>query len=115
MTISAERIVDISGGTSYKLVEQPISFTFDYNPELNTASVRVDFIQMLDVDGVSRNVNMGNKGTTRRQWSAISSFYPCTNGETDPVSGADLTNISLRGVMLLLLEMFDKMRVQDNT
>lgn len=114
MTTSTERIVDISGGTEYLLVAQPINFSFNNNPELNTADVRVEFIQMLEVDGTTRNVNYGSKGSVTRAYSEISTQYPAYPGKLDPESGADLTQISVKGIMILLQDMFDKMYVQDN-
>lgn len=116
-TTDPSRVTDISGGTSYSLIDSPVEFTFRFNPEAGEARALVQFIQMLDVDGTTQNVNRGNRGSVNADWTEVfgatefRNLQPAYAGATDPVTAADLTQISMRGVMQILLDMFDRMYV----
>ena len=116
-TTDPSRITDISGGTSYSLIDSPVEFTFRFNPADGEAYTIVEFIQMLDVDGSTQNVNRGSKGSVKADWTEVfgseefRNLQPAYAGATDPVTAADLTQISMRGVMQILLDMFDRVYV----
>ena len=114
MPISTTRIVELTG-TAFKLIAQPVRINFEHNPETGTAGLRFEFIQMLDVDGVTRNVNFGRLGHVSRNWTDIETSQPAYAGALDPVTGADLTQVSMRGVLMILMDAFDRGYAQDNT
>jgi hypothetical protein len=114
-TISPERIQTLSG-TTFELVVQPIKMELRRDPENNANNELVfTWSENLRVDGASRRKDYARVGTNQRYVNSVGSIYPAYAGATDPHSGADLTQISIDGIVQLLLDAFDKMYVQDVT
>jgi hypothetical protein len=113
MATSPERIVDLTG-TDFKLVAQPTMFQFTRDIETNEADVRIQWQQALTVDGVANRIDIGTSGVVHRGWNVAKDIQPAYPGATDPITGADLTQISFRGILSLLNDAFDRLYVIDN-
>lgn len=114
MPISNKRKTRLDG-TTFALVAHPTEIRFTTNPATGEVSLDMQFMEMLMVDNVvARNVNFGRAGRVRRDWKSIKNIRPAYPGATDPVTGADLTQISFRGIAELLQDAFDRVYEADN-
>ena len=114
MPVSAERKTPIVG-TTIELVAYPNEFSLMWDPSANSGKVAFKWIEFLEVDGAMAGRDAGREGYTVRQWSAVKNISPAYPGEVDPNTGADLTQISMAGVLKILLSAFDRAYVQDVT
>ena len=114
MPIAEER-KELLSGTVFELVVHPLEVRISRDPETNTGSISYQWQQHLAIDGNVRRKEYAKTGSVSRNLDQVGSVYPAYAGETDPHSGADLTQISMDGVVKILLSAFDKAYVQDVT
>ena len=112
MPISSTRITEVTG-TTIELVAMPKEILFMWRPEDSNGRLIWSWLEHLVVDDVVNAKDFGRYGKTSRNWDDIKNLQPAYSGEVDPVTGADLTQISMRGVMAILQSAFDRAYEQD--
>ena len=112
MAIAPERITQLTG-TDFDLVVYPVAFNIRKNPATNLQEMSVDWVQFLRIDGVNQDRDFGKRGRTQRDLAAVGAATPAT-GETDPNTGASLSNISIQGALNVILAGWEQAYVADN-
>ena len=112
-TISPERTETLTG-TDFELVVLPVDIILHRNPETGDTSIMWRWTQHLSVDGAVRKKDYVKTGSNFREFADIASLQPAYVGAIDPYTSADLTDISMAGVVQILLDAFDRAYVQDS-
>ena len=115
MSISETR-KELLTGTTFQRIVFPEVVELRWDPtNISKGSLRWNFKEWLVVDGAASGKESNLTGHTNREFSAVKNVQPAYAGTVDPVTGADLTQISLHGVFLILNDAFDRAYEQDAT
>lgn len=112
MAIAPERVTQLTG-TDFDLVVYPVAFNIRDNPATNQKEMSVDWVEYLRIDNSVWDRDFGRRGVTRRNFSDVGTATPA-GGQTDPNTGADLSNISIRGALDVILAGWEAAYVADN-
>jgi hypothetical protein len=114
MTVSTERRTPIAGANPQRVVHwEEMRISIDpYNP--NVGFIRFLHKEWVEAGGNDVGVDSQSHGRVRRDFSVVKNEQPADAGATDPVTGADLTQISMRGVGIILADAFNQWWLSDN-
>ena len=112
MPISNTRITPVVGTTIEKVIH-PNHISIEWHPHTGGGDIRFEFLENLVVDGVVDAKDFGRHGHVRRMFNEIKNVKPAYAGLVDPVTGADLTQVSMHGIFLILQDAFDRAFEQD--
>jgi hypothetical protein len=107
---------EVLTGTVFERVVYPDMVYLQWPPtNWNDGTIYWKFKEWIEVDGVPQNKESLLTGHTTRLFGDVKTVQPAYAGLVDPHTGADLTQVSMHGVFLILQDAFDRAYEQDAT
>ena len=100
-------------GANFKAEIHPCAMHIEWDPTMEEGTILYEFAEFLNIDGNLEGSVINKKSfLQKKRWLGINEK---TISITDPVTGADLSNVSVAGAMKILVELFDQLHEEKAT